>query len=230
MRSFITVVIMILACLLTVSTAYALTGSLGNARMVLRPNVIDGQITTIDKTLLVNNVNDIPINIQVFPDYKYSKIVTILDPSFTLQPGESKNARIQIQLKSGGNYEGRIHVTFTSADPNVGSTPIGLSSTIIILANGTITQDYYDVMNATVPENESTVISIEDLQGINTPDNGINTNPDNSATAGASSTAGSSSKGGKLNALTLLLLVVGLLVLVAIILVILGIIKKLRVN
>ena len=49
-------VFIILILISSISLVHAITGSIGNARMVLRVNVGD----TIEKYILVKNVNDIP--------------------------------------------------------------------------------------------------------------------------------------------------------------------------
>ena len=147
--------IILILLILVIPGAYALTASIGNARMVLRVDVEAGKITTIDKSIKVNNNNNISIKVALEPEDHYKKIIELIDGEFTLQPAESKDARFRINLKSGGLYEGKIIVSFAPANDTVKATPVGLSSTIIILANGTVTEDYYEVMrkkNETQPE------------------------------------------------------------------------------
>ena len=89
--------------LLIIPLSYALTASIGNARMVLRPEVNEGQSTIIDKSILVKNVNNISVKVNLEADDNYKKIVEIFDNEFILQPGESKNAKFRITLTSGGD-------------------------------------------------------------------------------------------------------------------------------
>ena len=51
------IISIIFALLLVLNFASAITGSIGNARMVLRPEVEEGKVTTIEKSVLVKNVN-----------------------------------------------------------------------------------------------------------------------------------------------------------------------------
>ena len=119
--------------LLLIPVSYAITASIGNARMILKPAVIEGKTTIIDKSIKVNNVNDVPINITLEAQGDIVEITEIFDNSFILQPGESKNAMFRISLDYGGYYEGKIGVSFK---PTEGGQGAGLSSTIIIIAQG----------------------------------------------------------------------------------------------
>jgi hypothetical protein len=114
-------------------TSAAITGSIGNARMVLYPKV-GFWGTTIQKEILVQNVNDQSIDIRLEVSENLSKIVEIIDKEFTLQAGQEKNARFKIKLKRPGDYEGKITVFFEP--PEGKGTGIALSSTIIIHATG----------------------------------------------------------------------------------------------
>ncbi len=148
---------------LVIPFSYSLTASIGNARMILRPVFEEGKTTTIDKSILVKNVNNISIKASLEPDDRYKKIIEIFDNEFILQPNESRNARFRITLKSGGRYEGKILVSFASADPSVKANSVGLSSTIIILAEGPVTGEYDKVMGQDA-EDESVEEEIEEIE------------------------------------------------------------------
>lgn len=144
--------------LLFVPASYALTASIGNAKMILRPTVEPGKETIIEKSIKVNNVNDIPVDIDLEVHGDLVDIVELLDESFTLQPGETRNANFIIALEYGGRYEGKIGVKFT---PVGGGQGVGLSSTIIILAEG--------------PENPNPEIeTVEVVEDTDTGDTGDN--------------------------------------------------------
>ena len=112
---------------------YGLTASIGNARMVIHTEVEEGKTTVIEKYVRVNNVNEVPVTITLDPRGDLIGITEIEDKTFTLQPGESKDANFKVTLKYGGNYEGQIGVGFQSLE---GGSGVGLSSTIIIIAGG----------------------------------------------------------------------------------------------
>ena len=126
-------IILALFIVLLSYNVFALTGSIGNARMILYPEVgIFG--TTIEKSILVKNVNDIPINITLEVSDELKGIIQLTDKEFILQPGEEKKAQFKIILKKTGDYEGRITVLFKSN--NEKEPGVALSSTIIIFADG----------------------------------------------------------------------------------------------
>lgn len=116
-----------------VNFASAITGKIGNARAVLYPEVGLFGIT-IERTILVINDNDVPINIKLEADAN-SSFIKIVDKEFTLEPGEERDAAIEIKLKKAGNYEGRVNIFFTPLDGK--GAGVVLSSTLIIHATST---------------------------------------------------------------------------------------------
>lgn len=110
----------------------AVTGSIGNGKMVLYPEVNGWTNTVIDKTILVNNVNNIPVNITLKLDSNASDFIELVEESFILEPGESKKAEITIKVKKEGTYEGRVNVFFKPVEGN--EAGVVLSSTIIAIA------------------------------------------------------------------------------------------------
>lgn len=111
-------------------SVYALTGSIGNARMILKVEVGD----TLNKYVLVKNVNDEAININISVSGNLTKDVTLKDESFVLQAGEEKKAYFSIKARKAGNYETRINVKFSSLGEE--KQGVGLSSVIILNVYG----------------------------------------------------------------------------------------------
>ncbi len=126
------ILICLTALFLLLPLANALTASIGNARMIIRTEVEEGETTVIEKYVRINNVNDVPVEITLEPQGDMRFIAELLDESFTLEPGESKDAVFIIRLEYGGTYQGQIGVGFSAED----SPGVGLSSTIIIIAEG----------------------------------------------------------------------------------------------
>ena len=124
------VVLLVFLFLILASFIYvsAITGSIGNARMVLRANLGD----KIDKSILVKNVNNVSINIELNAEGDLAEDIIIKDKEFTLSPGEEKKASFTINVKKSGTTESKINVKFS---PVEGGTGVGLSSTIIVIAN-----------------------------------------------------------------------------------------------
>ena len=112
--------------------ASAITGKIGNARVVLYPIVESGG-TSIDRTILVINDNDVEVNVSL-QAAEGSSLIEIIDKNFVLQPGEQREARFKINLKKAGDYEQRINVLFAPFSGK--GAGVALSSTIIIHATG----------------------------------------------------------------------------------------------
>jgi hypothetical protein len=113
----------------SVSPVLAITGSIGNARMVLRAE--KGE--EIQKYILVKNVNDVPVNIELFPTGDLEDSIFIIDSEFSLSAGEEKKAYFTIKAQKEGTTETKVNVKFTPQDEGNG---VGLSSTIILIVGG----------------------------------------------------------------------------------------------
>jgi len=111
----------------------AITGSMGNAKMILYPEVNGWFTTTIEKTILVKNVNDIPIDIKLETDSDGSEFIEIIDEEFSLEPGAEKKAEFLVKVKKPGRYEGRVNVFFSTELEGEGPGVV-LSSQVIVVA------------------------------------------------------------------------------------------------
>ena len=124
-----------LVFVLVVSNVSAITGSVGNLKVVLRPEVNSGDVVVIDRVLKINNVNDVDIKVTLTPDQILDSFSEIIDKEFVLKPGESKDAKFKLSLKNSGAYTGKIYVRFSELE---GKNPgVVLSSTVTIVASGT---------------------------------------------------------------------------------------------
>ncbi len=132
-KRVLVIFIAFLLVLLLVNFASAITGKIGNARAVLYPEVGFWGVT-IDRSVLVINENDVPVNVKLEADVN-SSFIEIIDKEFTLEPGEEKDAEFKIKIKKEGDYEGRVNIFFSTIDGK--GAGVVLSSTIIIHAKGT---------------------------------------------------------------------------------------------
>jgi hypothetical protein len=169
-------ILLLVIFLITLVTCFnfvsALTGSIGNAKAVLYPEVGFFGVT-IDRTILVTNVNDVPVKITIEATGNNSKMFKIIDKEFLLESGEEKEARFQISINDPGSYEGRVNVFFK---PEEGSSAgVALSSEILIYAikkgatNTTNTDSDTDsennqntVNNASILDSKNSTISKKD--------------------------------------------------------------------
>jgi hypothetical protein len=146
----------ILLLITSVALVSAVTGSMGNARMILYPDVNGITNTVLDKTILVNNVNTVPLNITLVPDANASKFINVIDKSFILQPGESKKAQFEVKVRKVGSYIGQINVFFKPLNASQGG--VVLSSTVIVYAakNSGYTDNGSDTTNNNNNNNSNT--------------------------------------------------------------------------
>ena len=117
--------VLVLVFLILISFVSAITGSMGNARMILTAEVGD----QIEKYILVKNVNNVSLDIELFASGDLEDSITILDDSFSLAPGDEKKAKFLIDVTKGGTTETSINVKFTPVD---GGNGVGLMSTVIV--------------------------------------------------------------------------------------------------
>jgi len=128
-KSLFAGILVVVLLLSFVGSVYAITGSIGNARMILRPEVGD----TIDRTILVKNVNEVALNIELSASGDLSEEINIIDSEFQLAAGEERKARFTIKVEKLRATETKINVKFSPLDDGNG---VGLSSTIIIIPEG----------------------------------------------------------------------------------------------
>lgn len=132
-NSFMLGSIIVSLILIQISLIFAITGSMGNAKMILRPELDDSEVTIL-KYIKVKNVNDILINVVLETNEEGSEFIEIIDDSIELEPGEEYKAKFLVKIEKPGTYEGRINVFFTPAEKE--GPGVALSSTIIVIASG----------------------------------------------------------------------------------------------
>jgi hypothetical protein len=132
MKKTLTITFAILLLISSWAIVSATTGSIGNAKMVLYPEVNGWTNTVIEKTILVRNVNDVPMNITLKTDANASKFIELVDETFILAPGEEKKAGIEIKVRKVGTYTGSVNVFFKPTEGK--DAGVVLSSTIVVIA------------------------------------------------------------------------------------------------
>ncbi len=110
----------------------AITGSMGNARVVLYPEVNGWTNTIIERSILVKNVNDVPINITLTLDENATKFIELVDQTFILESGNEKKAEFIVKVKKEGEYFGKINVYFTPIETK--EPGVVLSSVVTVIA------------------------------------------------------------------------------------------------
>ncbi len=120
--------VFVISLIILAAIVSATTASIGNSRMILHLSPSE----SVDKYILVKNVNDFPVNITLTAEGDLKDNIKIKDTSFTLQANEEKNAYFTIKAQKSGTSESKINVLFK---PEEGNT-VGLVSTIIVTVGG----------------------------------------------------------------------------------------------
>ena len=118
--------LLFLVLIITGSFASAITGSIGNARMILKPEKNE----IVERSILVKNVNNISVDINLTVEGDLAEYVDLFEDYFRLGPGEEKKAGFTIKATESGTTETNINVLF---DPIDNSNGVGLTSTIIVI-------------------------------------------------------------------------------------------------
>jgi len=134
-KTLIVILLFVLISVSLISYASAITGSIGNARMIISKDSEGDEINIgdeIKKYVLVRNSNNVSVDIDIFASGDLADYIDIEDDKFTLVAGEEKKAYFVVKVGKGGTTESRINVQFT---PPEGSG-VGLSSTVIVVEKG----------------------------------------------------------------------------------------------
>ncbi|MBI2629241.1 hypothetical protein HYW74_04105 [Candidatus Pacearchaeota archaeon] len=114
----------------SLNLASAITGKIGNGRMVL--NLDPGE--EIERSIQVINDNDVPLNITLFVGGNLTDNIELIDENFILNAGEEKRAKFTLRAgEETGRDEGRINVKFAPTNEN--EAGVILSSQIIVNVN-----------------------------------------------------------------------------------------------
>lgn len=130
-------VALVLVFLLTINLTSAITGKIGNGRMVLYPELENGK-AVIERSVRIINDNDVAVNVTLESDENLREYVEIIDKSFILEAGEEKDAKFILTFKKEGDYDGRINVFFRGVEDKNG---VALSSIIKAFVKG---EGYYE--------------------------------------------------------------------------------------
>ena len=156
--------IFVLMILLVLSFVSATIVSIGNARMVLYPNISSGEPTVIEKSIQVINVNNYSVNVTLKPDESLENYTTILDNAFILEPDESVQARFNLTFDQPGRYDGRIFVDFlptiSTMEGENSTQAVGIASRIIVIARNVSVQNNSTVVEPPIETNNSSLTGI----------------------------------------------------------------------
>ena len=141
--------IVLLFVLIFSNSVFAITGSIGNAKMILSVDVGD----TVERSILVKNVNNVSVNVSVSATGDLEKEIIILDKEFALESGDEKKAWFKVKLNKEGTYNNKINVKFIPSDIN--GSGVGLASNVIIKVGDTIADSEDDEAVEDIDDNEN---------------------------------------------------------------------------
>lgn len=136
--------------LISIGFSSAITGAMGNARMVLYPEVNGWTNTIIEKSILVNNVNNESINITLQLSEEAAKFIELIDKSFILEPHTEQQANFLVKVRKEGTYTGKINVFFSPIGEK--KAGVALSSEIIVIAKK---NQGYEEVEETIEEDDT---------------------------------------------------------------------------
>ena len=139
MRNKRLLLVIILLTLLVLTPVLAIKAQIGSPRMILKENLEQGEIKTIERSISVKNPNNFTVNVSASVISRkgyFEEMVKILNPEFTLLSNETKNLDLIMTINKYGTHEGEIAVRFNS-----GSERAGLVSYIIITVFGGVPEE-----------------------------------------------------------------------------------------
>ena len=97
-----------------------LISKIGSGSVTLRPEVVEGEATIIERTLEIINENDFPVDIELVPSEGIESIIEVIDGQFTLEANTEKYARYNLILEDSYTYSGDLNVFFTKDGAGAG--------------------------------------------------------------------------------------------------------------
>ena len=154
---------LILFCtiLFIMPAANALVGAIGNARAVVQVNASPEAPAVLDRTIAIENRNDVAVNVTITIDEKYNQFVDLVDKQLTLQPGESKKARYTVSIDRGGSFEIKFYLAFRALDQTLKENKVGVVATLIINSIGPNIPLPEDIQEETPSETEEPTTPFE---------------------------------------------------------------------
>jgi hypothetical protein len=144
-KGIVFLLVIVVSLLVLSGFVKAIEGRMGNAKMILYPEVDGKNDVVIEKSISVRNVNNETINISLVADEDAAKFIKIIDTNFLLEPRAQKDAQFEVRVKKEAIYQGNINVFFKPLDPN--KNGIVLTSQITVVAKKN--QDYQDTNDNT---------------------------------------------------------------------------------
>jgi len=128
LKKSVLVIVALLIVMINITSVFALTARIGNSRMVLRTET--GEL--LRKSILVQNANDEPVTVTLFPSGDLKNFIEIEEEEIYLEADSEHIVYFTIDVVKSGRTESRVNVQFTPEE----GYGVGISSNIIVIAEG----------------------------------------------------------------------------------------------
>src|SRR3989338_1414069 len=129
MKKGITLFVFFAISLLVINSVYVsavkITARLGEPRKIIRAETGE----EISRFVYVQNINEVPITIDLQPSGDLAQLLELNETQFVLQPNEDRKVYYTIKSLEPGTTETKINVRFTPPDGD----GIGLTAVIVLL-------------------------------------------------------------------------------------------------
>lgn len=115
-----------------IPTASALIVYLRPPKMILRVDVVPGQLTTTEGTFEIRNLNNVSIVVKFQPTGDIGDM-TRIEKTITLEPNETRNVDFIVELNEPGTYKGGIKAVYSSET----SPSVELHAEVTVIASQT---------------------------------------------------------------------------------------------
>lgn len=114
------VLVLLIILTMSFSNAEEFKVGLSTGKVILRPEVKDGEREVIPRTLSVINRNTYPVKVKLSPGEEIKDVINLIDEEIELEANEEKEIRFNIILEDSYSYSGRINFFFTRDDKGAG--------------------------------------------------------------------------------------------------------------
>lgn len=150
-KLFLLLIFIFSVLILSINFTSAITGSIGNAVIILTGEVGD----SFERNITVMNVNDVPVNITVWTN---ATNIILAEDKFRLEAGENKSVSFTATIERGGVQEEKINFEFEAEN----EPAVGLLARIRLFGQQSTTDVAYILKNPSYP-NTQIISSLNEL-------------------------------------------------------------------
>jgi len=131
----------------------ALTATVGEPKVILRPVIEEGETVVIDRILHVINQNNYSVNVEIIEGIDSPEILNLDTRYLTLNPDETGEAHFSLEIQYGGRYNRKLTASFSPVNLSIDQNSLGMVSNLFIYAEGPEAPDgYFDIEDEPVDD------------------------------------------------------------------------------